>query len=117
VCGKRRVAQRISYLLPLVEFVAVNFFSKCGSDGDRTFTYDFSVLKLHERQEIVDPIPDIQLNGLGLYSMPLTQIPQGQWAQLGESHANGESLRQLAKVYDVSYETVRQAIRRVCRTS
>jgi Mor family transcriptional regulator len=45
--------------------------------------------------------------------MSLTQIPEDQWKEVAWRHTKGESLRQLAKVYAVSYETVRQVLKRV----
>ncbi len=45
--------------------------------------------------------------------MPFTQIPQDQWAEVARRNALGESLRQLAKVYSVSYEAIRQTVKRV----
>jgi hypothetical protein len=114
ISGNRRIVYRIDYLLPLVQFVVVNFFSKCGSDGGRTFTYDFSDVKLHERQEIIDPIlRPAHRTSQGRYLMPLTQIPEEQWEGLARRNANGESLRQLARVYGVSHEAIRQIVKRV----
>ena len=87
-----------------------------GSDWVRTFTYDFSDfsnLRLHERQEIVDPLPLTKAPHRSRYSMSLTQIPEEQWEEVALQHTNGESLRQLAKVYGVSHEAVRQVLKRV----
>jgi TyrR family helix-turn-helix protein len=41
-----------------------------------------------------------------------TQIPEDQWEELAQRHANDESLRQLAKRYGVSHEAVRQALKK-----
>ena len=84
-----------------------------GSDGDCTVTYDFSDLKLHERQEILDPLPSAKPKHRGRYLMPLTHIPEEQWQEIARQNTGGESLRQLAKAYGVSYETIRQIVRRV----
>jgi hypothetical protein len=86
----------------------------CGSDGGRTFTYDFSNHKLHERQEIIDPLPlpPCKRVSQGRYSVPLTQIPQEQWEEVAHRNSSGESLRSLAKDYSVSYEAVRQVVKR-----
>jgi hypothetical protein len=35
-----------------------------------------------------------------------------QWAEVARRHAGGESLRQLAKLYRVSHEAVRQVLKR-----
>ena len=84
----------------------------CGSDGIRTLDYDFSELKLHERQEIVDPLPATKKLPHGRYSVSLTRIPQDQWAEIAHRHAKGESLRKLSKWYGVSHEAVRQVLKR-----
>jgi len=84
-----------------------------GSDGIRTVNNDLSGLKLHEQQEIIDPIvPPPHRKGQGWYTVPRTQIPTDQWAEIAQQHANGQSLRQLAKLYGVSHEAVRQALKR-----
>lgn len=87
---------------------------KCGSDGGRTFTYDFSDLVLHELQEIVDPLPLPAAKKVphGRYSVCLAHIPEDQWVEVARRNSNGESLRQLAKAYGVSYEAVRQIVKR-----
>src|SRR4051812_21901607 len=82
-----------------------------GSDGARTVTYDFSGLKLHEQQEITDPIVRPPTNLLqGRYSRPQTQIPEDRWQEVAQRHTWGESLRLLAKRCGVSHEAVRQCI-------
>jgi hypothetical protein len=97
-----------------MKFMVVNHFSKCGSDGIRTVTYDFSGLKLHEQQEIVDPILSQPCRkSQGRYSVPLTQIPEEEWEEVARRNANGESLRKLAVEHGVSHEAIRQIIRRV----
>jgi hypothetical protein len=84
-----------------------------GSDGDCTVNYDFSSLNLRERQEILDPILfSPRKKSQGRYSMPLTHIPEEQWEEVAQRHVNGESLRLLAKSYGVSYEAVRQVVKR-----
>jgi hypothetical protein len=47
--------------------------------------------------------------------VPLTHIPEEQWEEVTQRHANGESLRLLAKSYGVSHEAVRQVLGR-CRS-
>ncbi len=84
-----------------------------GSDGARTITYDFSDLKLHERQEIIDPIVvSLHKARQGRYTAALTHIPEEEWKEVARRHASGESLRRLAKHYGVSHEAVRQILKR-----
>jgi hypothetical protein len=84
-----------------------------GSDGARTVTYDFSDLKLYEQQEIINPlVPLPHGKSQRRYTLPRTQIPTDQWAEVAQRHANCQSLRQLAKLYGVSHEAVRQVIKR-----
>ena len=88
------------------------------SDGDCTVNYDFSGLKLHERQEIVDPIlPPPRKKSQGRYFVSLTRIPEEHWEEVARRNAGGESLRLLAKRYGVSYEAIRQIVLKVadCR--
>ena len=47
--------------------------------------------------------------------MPLTHIPESQWTEIAKRNADGESLRQLSKVYEVSYEAIRQIVKRVAQ--
>jgi DNA-directed RNA polymerase specialized sigma24 family protein len=76
--------------------------------------HGLDVLRLHERQEIVDPILRLaHRTSQGRSSMPLTHIPEEQWEEVVRRNASGESLRQLAKVYGVSHETVRQLVKRI----
>jgi hypothetical protein len=84
-----------------------------GSGGARTVNYDFSALRLHEQQEIVDPfvLPPLRTRQ-GRYSVPRTQIPEDQWEEVAQRHTGGESLRQLARCYGVSHEAVRQVLRK-----
>jgi hypothetical protein len=88
------------------------WLERCGSDGIRTVTYDFSALKLHEQQEIIDPtiLPPCRTRQ-AWYRVPSTQIPADQWAEVAQRHANGQSLRELAKLYGVSHEAVRQVLK------
>ena|SRR5687768_11538404 len=91
----------------------VGIVATCGSNRDCTVTYDFSCLRLHEQQEIVDPIlSQAYKRSQGRYSMPLIQIPQELWEEIAIRKSNGESLRQLAKSYDVSHEAIRYVIKR-----
>jgi hypothetical protein len=84
-----------------------------GSDGDCTVTYDFSSLKLHEQQEIIDPMPLApHPKSQGLYSVLRTQILESQWEEVAQRHGSGQSLRQLARCYGVSHEALRQVLRR-----
>jgi hypothetical protein len=84
----------------------------CGSDGARTFTYDFSALTLYERQEIVDPIRVVaHKNSQSRYSAALNQIPQEKWVEVAQRHVNGESLRQLGRIFHVSHEAIRQIVK------
>jgi hypothetical protein len=83
-----------------------------GSDGDCTVTYDFSDLKLHEQQEIIDPIVlPPRRKSQGRYAVPLTHIPQEKWEEVALRHTDGESLRRLAKIYGVSHEAIRQIVK------
>ncbi len=78
-------------------------------------------LSLHERQEILDPIlfvpQSFQLKGskkpLSRYSKPRSHFSQEQWQEVVLRNTSGESLRQLAKIYGVSYEAIRQVIKKV----
>ncbi len=93
-----------------------------GSDGVRTDNYEimgFSLLSLHERQEILDPIfapQSFRFKGLNSplsrYSTPSTHIPHDKWQEIAYRKVNGESLRQIALSYNVSYETIRQVLLR-----
>jgi Mor family transcriptional regulator len=81
---------------------------------DCTVTYDFSNLKLHEQQEIIDPIlQSPSRKSQSRYFVPLTQIPEEQWEDIARRNVAGESLRLLAKDYGVSHEAIRQVIRKV----
>lgn len=80
-------------------------------EWDCTFTYDFSGLRLYERQEIIDPISLPQKIHSSRYSVALTRIPEGKWAEITERHVNGESLRQLARAYGVSHGAIRQIVK------
>ncbi len=91
-----------------------------GSDGAHTDNYEILGLSLHERQEISDPIfmsKSFQFKRskrpLTRYSTPRTQIPQDKWQEIATKNASGESLRQLAQVYGVSHEAIRQVIVKV----
>ena len=89
-----------------------------GSDGARTITYDFSSLKLYEHQEIIDPmIPPPHSKNQHQNTLPRTRIPADQWVEVAQLHANGQSLRQLAKLYGVSHEAVRQVLKRQSQNS
>jgi hypothetical protein len=68
-------------------------------------------LKLHELQEIVDPFYHAQDPLESRCSLPATKVPREHWVELARRHAEGESLRQLAKVYGVSHEAIRHLIR------
>jgi DNA-directed RNA polymerase sigma subunit (sigma70/sigma32) len=75
-------------------------------------------LKLYERQEIVDPLyysPACahSLNITSRFGSVPTRLPVEQWEIVTKRHLEGESLRQLAKVYGVSHEAVRQIVKRV----
>ncbi len=89
-----------------------------GSDGDSTVTYDFPLLNLHEKQEIVDPIipahPAVPTQPTNRrYFTSRAQISQEYWPEIFRRKQNGESLRELAKAYNVSYEAVRQVLLKV----
>lgn len=69
--------------------------------------------KLHEQQEILDPIPTLyQPVPQNRYSIPRTRIPKDKWSEVTRRNAEGFRLRQLAEVYGVSYEAVRQLVKR-----
>ncbi len=70
-------------------------------------------LKLHERQEIVDPLyyPPASAR-MNRYSVPRNQIPSELWSEVSQRHSRGESLCQFAKVYGVSHGVVRQIVKR-----
>ncbi len=51
------------------------------------------------------------------YSLSRTSVAQCYWAAIAERHSQGESLRQLAKTYGVSYEAIRRLIKQVERRS
>jgi hypothetical protein len=84
-----------------------------GSDGARTFTYDFAAIKAHEQQEIVDPLllasDSIRQRR---FSVPRTRTGEDQWKEVAQRHAGGESLRRLAKGYGIPHEAVRQTLKR-----
>jgi hypothetical protein len=84
--------------------------SRSGSDGHCTFIYDFSVLKFHELQEILDPLYFLDLPP---HVHNFNQIPREKWLEVAERKTKGESLRQLAKDYHVSHEAVRQVLLKV----
>lgn len=73
---------------------------------------------VYEHQE-VDPMLCDEGQGSGSSAPPphsaplLTRIPKSEWDRVAHRYANGESLRQLAKVYGVSHEAVRQIIKKV----
>jgi hypothetical protein len=43
---------------------------------------------------------------------PRSILPQEKWGEIAKRYANGESLRKLAESNGVSYETIRQAIKK-----
>jgi hypothetical protein len=113
--GRPKIVREIDYTESKSSTVLVELCG--GSDGARIITYDFSDLKLHERQEILAPIVlPLNMNSQGRYVVPRTQIPIDQWTEVARRHANGQSLRQLAKLYGVSYEAVRQVLKRQSQT-
>jgi hypothetical protein len=84
---------------------------------------------LHERQEITDFLFYVMHSNAtsqtlqsgssspnSIYpisAIPQTRIPQEMWIEVAKRNANGESLRQLAGVYGVSHEAIRQIVRRL----
>ncbi len=112
-------------ILTSIYCIACEIFNS-GSDGARTVNYEIMGLSslpvsLHERQEILDPILFVPQsfgfkgsnNSLSRYSKPRTHFSQEQWQEVALRNASGESLRQLAKIYSVSYEAIRQVIKKV----
>ncbi len=63
----------------------------------------------HESPDISSPIPDKQRRPSLLH--PQFKIPRVEWANVLHRIEQGEPLRQIAKSYDVSYESVRRVIR------
>lgn len=49
------------------------------------------------------------------HSTSYAHIPQERWVEVAQRHSNGESLRQLAKIYGVSHEAIRQVVKRVAQ--
>ena len=95
-------------------------FLTSGSDGAHTDNYENNGLNLHERQEIVDPVFVLasywfkrSKKPLSRYSQPRAHLPQNKWQEVAHRNTSGESLRQLAKIYSVSYEAIRQVIKKV----
>ena len=70
--------------------------------------------KLHQRQEILDPIMIIGEKSNSEPSSILQKsnltVPFEKWGEIAARHANHESLRQLAREYGVSHETIRQVL-------
>ncbi len=78
---------------------------------------DLTSLSFHERQEILNPIFVPQSfhfkwshKPLSRYSIPRNQIPPDKWQEIATRKAAGDSLRQLAGIYGVSYEAIRQVL-------
>jgi hypothetical protein len=84
-----------------------------GSDGHCSNNYDFSSLNLHEKQEIVDLLFYEVSTSNTRFSVPRSSIPEDKWDEIVQRNANGESLRKLAVEYIVSYETIRQIIKKM----
>jgi hypothetical protein len=67
--------------------------------------------KVHERQEIVDPInyPPVSARSPTClrYRVAHTRIPEQRWVEVHERYSRGESLRVLGPDYGVSYEAIR----------
>lgn len=81
-------------------------------------------LRLHEYQEIINPlfVPKSfrfkeSKTRHPRYNKPRTQIPQEKWQEVVSRKDAGESLRQLAGSYGVSYEAIRQVVKRVTEAS
>ena len=71
--------------------------------------------KLHERQEIVDPLyysPVPAYSPHAAFPATSIRLPAAEWAGIVELYMNGESLRQVAKKYGVSHETIRSIVKR-----
>jgi hypothetical protein len=83
-----------------------------GSDGARTVTYCLSALNLYERQEIVDPLLSAKFWQQDRRSIHTTHIPEREWSEVAQRYDNSESLRQLARAYGVSHESIRQVIKK-----
>ncbi len=60
--------------------------------------------------------PDIALLAGGRYTEPRTKLPQERWAIIRAKRAEGATLRSIAADEGVSYEAVRQVLRRTPAT-
>jgi hypothetical protein len=87
-------------------------YGRSGSDGDCIITSDFFMVNLYEVQKIVDPLFLFVLSSNTRYSAKPTQVPQEKWQEVAYRKANGESLRILALAYGVSYEAIRQVLKK-----
>jgi hypothetical protein len=83
-----------------------------GSDGDSIITSDSFTVNLHEIQKIVDPLFLFVVASQTRYYVKPTKVPQNKWQEVAARKANGESLRSLAVAYGVSYEAIRQVIKK-----
>ncbi len=64
----------------------------------------------------LQPCPSQPNPTLPRYAKPRTHLPQDKWQEIAHRNASGESLRQLAEIYGVSYEAIRQVIKKVTQT-
>jgi hypothetical protein len=75
--------------------------------------------KLHEKLEIIDPLlcrcnanNEVSIIRPNHATATRTRKSQDKWIEISQRHIEGKSLRQLAKMYDVSHEAIRQIVKR-----
>lgn len=84
-----------------------------GSDGVPSFTLDQNSSSsereswLYQKHKLLDPIPDYTTS-----FKKTTKLNLHQQQEIISQHATGQSLRELAKTFGVSYETIRTTIKR-----
>jgi DNA invertase Pin-like site-specific DNA recombinase len=88
-------------------------YGRSGSDGVPSFTLDQNSSStdkenwLYQKHKLLDPIPDYTTS-----SKKLTKLKPNQQQEIIAQHATGQSLRELARAFGVSYETIRTTIKR-----
>jgi predicted HTH transcriptional regulator len=91
----------------------VKYFTN-GSDGVPSFTLDTNSsssaqeIPLFSKRELLYPVPHSTTSG----QKRTTKLSPKQQQEIIAQHANGQSLRELAGAFGVSYETIRTTIKR-----